>query len=130
MGSGPEGERSLSDWYLSLLAGGVFAPEASLQLSSQQIDYRFETGFLLGGAMGTAIVPGLRGELEVSYLNARPKDSRRFGPNDPRTPVEGRHQELYVLASLWKDFNIDGRIQPYLGGGLGIGSSMLIWKSG
>lgn len=106
--------------YLALFGGAAIDPEAGIQEDNDQHRIRFDDGYSFGMAIGTLVADGLRGELEVSYLEIDPKDQRNEGPGDTITDLDGEHSHIYLLANLWKDFELGMGFNPYIGGGLGM----------
>ncbi len=116
----PQGSGDPSDWYVSLFAGGV-QNRTVFNYSDGGETYLIDhkRGFTVGGAAGTHLAPGLRAELELSYLRSALKSySSEGGPSDVAT---GDLNQTYLLFNLWKDFDV-GMLTPYVGGGFGIGS--------
>jgi opacity protein-like surface antigen len=108
-----------SDWYVSLFAGGV----QTRSIYNYDDGYAYlidhKHGFTVGGAAGTHLAPGLRAELELSYLHSALKNySYEGGPTDVAT---GDLNQAFLLFNLWKDFDV-GMLTPYVGGGFGVGS--------
>lgn len=109
-----------SDWYASLFAG-VVAPEDSGITNYAYVDnVSFRTGYTIGVAVGTEVAEGLRGELELSYMNYAAKDYN-YQRTQPKLPVGGDVDLYFILANLWKDFDLGNGFMPYIGGGIGIG---------
>ena len=106
-----------SSWYVSLFAGAVFSETSwNYDDSSYFIDHR--TGFTVGAALGTHIAPGLRAELELSYAESKLKEYFEFS-NVPDV-ASGFSEQIFILANVWKDFDL-GWVTPYVGGGVGVG---------
>ncbi len=109
-----------NEWYVSLFGGGV-VPEDSGFTSFGYIDnVDFDTGFTIGVAVGAEVAEGLRGELEFSYLSYAADDYTYFRTQPP-VPASGDADLYFVLANLWKDFDLGNGFVPYIGGGIGIG---------
>lgn len=113
---GPAGAGS----YLALFGGAAINPEAGIQEGNDQSLVRFDDGHSFGGAIGTQIADGIRGELEVSYLEIDPDEARNEGPGDDIIDIDGDHSHIYLLANLWKDVELGMGFNPYIGGGLGM----------
>jgi opacity protein-like surface antigen len=110
----PEG----ADWYVSVF-GGLSLPEnTSFAYDSLVYDTRFKNGFTVGAAAGTEILDSIRGELELSYVAYEAKDNTSEGNGDPE-PVDGDVGLTFLLANVWKDFDL-GMVRPYVGGGIGM----------
>lgn len=108
-----------SDLYVSLFAGGA-ATETIWNYGDYAYSIDHKTGFTIGGAVGTHLAPGLRTELELSYVRSK-LDS--YSTSDGTSNPAGGHLEQgFLLANIWKDFEL-GMLTPYIGGGLGFGAA-------
>ena len=107
-------------WYVSVFGGGAVPQDVAVD---QGLVYAFEgkTGFTLGAAVGTHLAPGLRGELELSYLRHAINAYTFAGDIAPRG-VSGHIEQTFLLANIWKDFQL-GMFSPYVGGGIGFGTT-------
>lgn len=105
------------NWYVSVFGGGAFNESAHSNYNRDIYDIRLTDGFTVGGAFGGEIAPGLRAEQEISYVRHSNRDTR-FDDNDPRLPLSGNTDALYILANLWKDIDL-GLASLYAGGGIG-----------
>jgi opacity protein-like surface antigen len=108
------------------------------------LETRFKTGFDISGQFGYRFDGGVRVELQVAYSQNDVKDHRNLtvggttidgidasvltrGATAGATvgtviaaPGKGRVNNLAVLANAYYDFNREGKLQPYIGGGVGI----------
>lgn len=107
-----------SDWYVSVFAGGV-KTDTVWNYADQAYSIDHKTGFTIGGAVGTHLAPGLRTELELSYARSALDSYSTDG--DGSEPASGHLEQGFLLANIWKDFNL-GMLSPYIGGGLGFGA--------
>jgi opacity protein-like surface antigen len=107
-----------SGLYASIFAGGVFPSTASWEYDGNIYALNQKTGFTVGAAIGTQLAPGLRGEAEFSHVATNLKNYEE----DASTvdPASGTLHQSYFLLNAWKDFNL-GMVQPYIGGGIGVG---------
>jgi opacity protein-like surface antigen len=78
-----------------------------------------DAGFVVGGTVGKEFMPGWRGEIEVSYWEVGPDSWTNSG--FVGTGLNGHVSSVNVLANVWYDFNLDTFVDPYIGGGIGIG---------
>ena len=90
-----------------------------------------DTGFVLGGAIGTHLdnwVKGLRAEVEVSYrrhdVGGRWATSGFFtglstGSFSSSGAIHMNQSTFAIMANVWYDFDMNWRIKPYVGGGVG-----------
>lgn len=108
------------DWYVSLFGGGVVAEDSGITNFAEVYNVTFDAGFTVGVAVGTEVADGLRGELEASYVSYA-ADDYTTDRQPPDFPASGDADLYFILANLWKDFDLGNGIAPYVGGGLGIG---------
>lgn len=115
------------------------------------VDYSFDTGFLVGGTIGYAFVDFARTELEVAYANYGGGEAVLSYADQSWSVDPGDNLEiLTVMGNMWLGLNMlpvigDPLTQaggalgfsPYAGGGLGIGfvnvddvNSGLAWQVG
>jgi len=111
--------------YISVFAGGSFGMTAHGHTAAPggNPEVPFNTGYLIGGALGTNLMPNLRGEVELSYASHGVKGSIH-NPATSGTAITGSSSTLYILGNLWYDIDTGSSITPYLGGGLGVGVVM------
>lgn len=107
-------------------------PHASGTLSaiSTDVDLDHDTGFVIGGAIGTSLdrwVQGLRSEVEVSYRrndfngdwHTFIEDEGNPGEGFAKGPLSGNHSTFAVMANVWYDVDIGAKVVSYVGGGAG-----------
>lgn len=113
-------DASAPSWYVSVFGGGAVPEDVALDLG---LVYAIEgkTGFTLGAAVGTHLAPGLRGELELSYLR-HAVDGYTFLGGQATGDASGDMEQTFLLANIWKDFQL-GMFSPYVGGGIGFGTT-------
>lgn len=114
----------MDDHYVSLFGGYVIPENALTQYDSGSYDLQFKNGFSIGGAIGTHVMPSVRGELEFAYQQYELCGAAGSG-TDPDCDFDSDFEDpdvhtYSVLANTWKDFDL-GAVAPYLGGGLGLG---------
>ena len=109
--------------YVSVFAGVAFPVTASGGYSDSTFDADFQTGYIVGGALGTHLAPNLRGEIELSYVSHNVSGTLTVhtsgGASQPTTDTGGL-STLYLLGNLWYDIDTGGGITPYVGGGAGL----------
>ncbi|HTO42312.1 MAG TPA: outer membrane beta-barrel protein [Rhizomicrobium sp.] len=111
--------------------------------SSQSLDTKFKTGFVLGGNAGIEWGSGLRTELELALRQNSSKNRARlrthFQSQFPTSTEEGAtvlatshtsrdevvpaHIKLRawsLMANAWYDFDVGMPFTPYVGGGIGL----------
>lgn len=122
-------------FYISAFGGLSVQPGSSGSQSNGTETTTFsedaDTGFVVGGAIGTELrnwVQGLRAEMEVSYRrNDRSGNHEYFyGLFDPAEgPINGNLSNFSVLANIWYEFDVGSKFRPYVGGGAGWAQSRL-----
>lgn len=116
----PASSAAEDDWYLSLFGGGVMGNSVLNDEDSNVYMSDHKVGFVVGAAAGTHMAPGLRAEVEASYISASIDENS--SESDNINPGIGSHRQAYLLANLWRDFDL-GSVTPYIGGGLGVGAA-------
>ncbi len=122
--------------YVSAFGGLNFQPGSSGSQSTVSETTLFtedaDTGFVIGGAVGTELqrwVQGLRAEMEVSYRRNDRSGSHEYfygAFDDPAEgPIDGNLSNFAVLANLWYEFDVGSKFRPYVGGGAGWARSRL-----
>lgn len=125
-----------SGWYVSLFGGVTFADDYEPSANLFGVQYSFETefdnGYVLGIALGTQILPNLRGEIEYAYSNSNnDRGAIKFnGAPILGGTLLGELEVQTVLVNLWYDIQLNGPITPYIGGGIGYGHAGLDFSSG
>jgi opacity protein-like surface antigen len=108
--------------YISIFGGYAFANTVHAHSTATDFDVSepFDAGYVIGGAVGTHLMPNLRGEVEVSYAShAAAGATSTFATGAGTAYGEGRVSTLYLLGNLWYDIDTGSAITPYLGGGIG-----------
>ncbi|MFO1088218.1 MAG: outer membrane beta-barrel protein [Hyphomicrobiales bacterium] len=96
----------------------------------------FDTGFIVGGTFGYALVDWARTELEISYTGYDVSDAKFYPPEgiDVVDPNDASVGALSIFGNMWLGFNMLpvigdpvnqlssslGGLSPYFGGGLGV----------
>jgi opacity protein-like surface antigen len=81
-------------------------------------DLDFDIGYILGGAVGTTILPSLRGEVEFSVIKSTVSDFIVDGNDIDTTGYN-------LLGNLWYDVDTGTSFTPYIGGGVGYGYDVI-----
>ncbi|MBP6013330.1 MAG: porin family protein [Alphaproteobacteria bacterium] len=123
--------------YLSVFGGANFQPDSSTSFFTGKLSQTFtasstifepDTGFVLGGAVGTSLdkwAKGLRVEAEVSYRRNDVGGAWGFrsggegGEGAGLGIVDSNTSNFAILANLWYDIDIGNKVRPYVGGGVG-----------
>lgn len=126
------GQAQAGDLYLSVFGGANFLADDGgvFNGGTDGISFDADTGFLIGGAIGTNLdkwQKGLRVELEASYRR-NDLGGSWFTGAEP-TPdgftdfgiVDGNWSTFSIMANLWYEIDIGSKVRPYVGGGVGWG---------
>jgi len=111
--------------YATFFAGASL-PHADLDLyvssipAGFNIDIGFDTGYIIGGAVGTTLAPSLRGEVEFSVVNSSPSEFYGLSADTGLTSIG-----YNLLGNLWYDFDTGSSFTPYIGGGVGYGYDVI-----
>jgi len=132
-------------WYIGVFGGAAFPLDMKTRAYAFEGDdfssaeffgsgkTSFDTGWLVGGNIGYELGNGLRGEVEVSYMQAgNDKVKGRYGEvydvdgdgelflGRGSVKAGGDLSATFVLANLWYDFDMGTPFRPYIGGGVGV----------
>jgi opacity protein-like surface antigen len=115
-------------FYLKGFGGATFADDETLDLSGGFADFfgiraslDYDTGYLLGAALGYSVLPNMDVEVEYTYRDVDGTLSVR----DDFFPTEKFDETTKVNAVMLNAFyrfdpmGAQGQFRPYLGGGLG-----------
>ncbi len=117
-----------SDFYISVFGGANFLQDQSAASFSDPTHFTTittnpDTGFVLGGAIGTHLdnwQRGLRAEVEVSYRRHDVAGHWSISSDGGTTgPIDGNASTFAIMANIWYDFDCGWKIKPYVGGGAG-----------
>ena len=112
--------------YISMFGGASMLNDVNTikqEGGGQQYTVGFNTGYILGGAIGMQVSDELRTEIELSHA-AWGANRVRYMTSDggvDRDAASGTLNATYLLANLWIDVPNNGAFKPYVGGGLGVG---------
>jgi opacity protein-like surface antigen len=114
-----------ADWYVSVFGGAAFSQDIDYDLFQSGVQaydghQELDTGFLVGGAIGTRLWDAVRAEIEVSYQRNKAGDVLYDNPGNYPYDGNGYSDAIYVLGNAWYDIPVSEDIVPYLGGGAGI----------
>jgi len=113
--------------YFQLSAGAAFVPNQTLKDgSTSQSRIESETGFVVGGAIGTRLFEGFRGEIAVDYREADTREAANErppppDPDDPRPKPDGDLNLLSLMFNAYYDLDLGLPVSPYAGAGIGWG---------
>ncbi len=105
-------------WYVSVF-GGYNMARVHASFETDHYDIRMKDGFSVGMAVGSYVADGVRLERELSYARNGNK-SARYAGDDDYAPQSGNMSGVFLMTNMWKDFRTSDRLQPYVGGGLGV----------
>jgi opacity protein-like surface antigen len=108
---------SNGDWYVSVFAGSSYLQDLDTSYVGFYYEIDFDSGFVAGATVGRRLNNNWRGEVELSY--SKYKASAFSFTGGGGTASEGL-DALYFLANVWYDIPTNGRLSPYVGGGVGI----------
>lgn len=114
---------SSSYFYAGLRGGATFADDTQIRLGAATVTTSYDDpGWMISGYAGYRFqnAPGLRGELELGYLNDSVLSHRVQGLGTIENGASGDTSVLFGLASLYYDFPTGGMIHPFVGGGIGV----------
>ena len=112
-----------SYFYAGLRGGLTFADSTQYRSGGARITTDYDDpGWMISGYAGYRFqgAPGLRGELELGYLNDAVLSHRVQGLGTFENGAAGDTSVLFGMASLYYDFPTSGVIHPFVGGGIGL----------
>ncbi len=107
---------TLDSRYVSLFGGGVLPLDTHFNYTGENYMVDFKTGFTVGAAVGANLTPELRGEVELAFQTYDVDDVET---NGGETSGDGQVDSYFLMANLWRDFELGG-FHPYVGGGVGV----------
>jgi opacity protein-like surface antigen len=116
-------------WYVSLFGGVSWLEDVKTdyQFDGNDGDYKADietnTGFIVGGAIGTHLMDDLRVELEVAYTQNsidQIKYDDAVGIDSGTYDASGKFGIVTFMANLWYDVPLSEDVTPYIGGGAGL----------
>lgn len=126
------GQAQAGDLYLSVFGGANFLADDSADEAGTNNLTGFasdaDTGFILGGAIGTHLdkwQKGLRVELEASYRRNDLGGNWYTDADVPTTtdttggPIDGNMSTFAIMANIWYDIDVGSKVRPYVGLGAG-----------
>jgi len=116
------------NFYVSVFGGAAFPGSYKNSFvgtlgSRYKYTTKFDTGFIVGGAVGVDnfLMENLRSEVEISYFRFKLKSLRGTTAGAAVPNPKGHLSSVNILANLWYDIDLGMVVTPYLGGGAGIG---------
>jgi opacity protein-like surface antigen len=115
-------------WYVSLFGGVSWLEDVKTSYTfdgfdgTYQADIDTDTGFIVGGAVGTHLTEDFRVELEVAYSENDVDEIAYTDASNDKTSYDGNGKFgiLTFMANVWYDVPLTEELKPYIGGGAGI----------
>lgn len=107
-------------WYVSLFGGASWLDDVHTEYNEPgpyEIDALTDTGFIVGGAIGTHLWEDFRVELEVAYSE---NDVDKIEYDGEKYGGTGDFSFLTFMGNLWFDIPLSEELKPYVGGGAGV----------
>ncbi len=120
--AGAQQAQAASDLYVSVFGGANFLQDQSQVFSESSYAFDSDTGFVLGGAVGTRLTnwaKGLRVELEAGYRRNDVGGVWTTSTGSTGGIVDANMSTFSVMANAWYDIDIGSKLRPYVGGGIG-----------
>ena len=114
--------QAASDMYVSVLGGANFVQDQSAAFSESSFSIDPDTGFVIGGVIGTKLTnwaKGLRVEMEAGYRRNDMGGAWTTSSGSTGGFLDGNLSTFSIMANLWYDIDIGHKIVPYVGGGFG-----------
>jgi len=114
-----------SVYYVAIRGGATFAEDTDFEVLGLDVDNEYDdVGYMISGAVGMSMagltgIGGLRGEVELGYLENEIDQHVIAGAPVGSEDSFGETSAFYGLVNLYYDFNHFGRIKPFIGGGIG-----------
>ncbi len=108
---------SAQEWYAGAFAGWNNTSDTEFETALGTIDTTFNKGAIWGLSGGYRLGNGVRLEGEVSWRDAD-VDNHKLG-GAILDGSKGAAKSRSFMANALYDFNRDGKVQPYIGGGIG-----------
>ena len=105
--------------YVTIFGGYALSGDLQGQTTEYQVYIPEQAGYTIGGAIGTRILPNVRGEVELSYVHKGINTDQAQYEGSTST-ASGSYNTLYALGNIWYDINLGSSITPYVGGGAGL----------
>ncbi len=99
-------------FYASLSGMYVVPRDIEIAVGAGSVDFSFDNGMGILGALGYRFGTGLRAEFEIGY---RQTDFDELGP----IKLDGEFDTLSFMLNGVVDFDIGTAVRPYVGGGFG-----------
>lgn len=125
------------EMYVSVFGGANWLNDSSANHTEDTVpsntdSYRWntdaDTGFVLGGAIGTHLdkwQKGLRVELEASYRRNDVGGGWTLAEDNSSTintgAIDANMSTFAIMANVWYEHDMGWKIRPYIGGGAGWG---------
>ncbi|MEO0343608.1 MAG: outer membrane beta-barrel protein [Pseudomonadota bacterium] len=81
--------------------------------------YDFDRVTSISLAYGQQLTKGVRAEIEFIATNLNGDEVPQNAANQPTASLDGNVRQFSLMTNYWADFEI-GKLQPYVGGGIGM----------
>lgn len=108
---------SAQEWYAGAFAGWNNTSDTDFETALGTIDTTFNKGAIWGLSGGYRLGNGVRLEGEVSWRDADVDNHKLDGATLDGS--KGAAKSRSFMANALYDFNRDGKVQPYIGAGIG-----------
>ncbi|MFM9864023.1 MAG: outer membrane protein [Micropepsaceae bacterium] len=120
--AGAQQAQAASDMYVSVFGGANFQPDQSQSFYSSSFTLDPDTGFVLGGTVGTRLTnwaKGLRAEVEFGYRRNDVAGAWTSSYGTTGGYIDANMSTFAIMANAWYDIDIGSKVRPYVGGGVG-----------
>jgi opacity protein-like surface antigen len=118
------------EWYVSLFGGLSWLDDVKTHYKyigyeddgTYHNSIQTDTGFIVGGALGTHLTDDLRAEIEAAYSENDVHKIKYDAPDGRNGSYDGHGHfgTLTFMANLWYDVPLSETVKPYIGGGAGV----------
>ena len=105
-------------FYVEIQPGVSILADSDISGLGLSGEAEFDTGFVIGGALGYRIFDNLRAEANLSYRQA---DVDKVTSGAVVLEGAGDASVLALMANVYVDFDFGYAVKPYIGGGIGVG---------
>jgi opacity protein-like surface antigen len=103
--------------YVGAFGGANLLEDADLDVGGYDFEFKDETGWAAGGAVGYAFDFGLRAEAEAAYRRNEHDEGEVAGVD---FGLDGETTALSFMGNVWYDVPVPFPVRPYIGAGGGM----------
>lgn len=115
-------------FYGSAFGGVNFLEDQDVDINERDSDLteydfgeiEFDTGFIVGGALGVDFYHAWRTELELSYRENDVSSYFEGSIGEDQSQSGDQISAFAVMANIWRDFHINEAVGFHIGGGVGV----------